>query len=298
MRTLGALAAALVWTACWLILPASWWFNTRILDEDAFTGTMRQALLNDGVQQQITARATSQVIDQTRRFLHTTLPAVSVGTDALLVQAEPVVTGLVGEAVASKPGEQAMLATSRQAHAFFLAWLDQDSLGQPGLRTDLGEGTARFDLDELLTGQHISIGPLQVPLDVLDLPGLDVPVPMPPDWMRIPLTVLRWAWIPALTGIALSTAALLALGPRRLRGLAIASGSTAVLCAGSVVFAQNFPALSGSGSSDAGITIGVLTPLVQPLLTAYAWLTAAMAMVAVLAWLGDRHRLVGNRPPA
>lgn len=104
-----------------------------------------------------------------------------------------------------------MLAVSRQAHGVFLAWLNHDSLGPPGLQADLATGQARLDLDELLVGQHIGIGPLQVPMDGLDLPGLGVPVPLPPDWLRIPLTWLRAAPLPALIGIALAAAAMLTL---------------------------------------------------------------------------------------
>lgn len=144
---------------------------------------MLNVLLTDDVDRRIAARASSQVIEQTRRFVHDAAPAFAAGADALIDQAEPVVTELVGKAVNSQPGEGAMLAVSRQAHGVFLAWLNHDSLGPPGLQADLATGQARLDLDELLVGQHIGIGPLQVPMDGLDLPGLGVPVPLPPDWL-------------------------------------------------------------------------------------------------------------------
>lgn len=298
MKRAGTVCAVLVWIACWLIAPASWWFTTQVLDETAFTATMQRALLTEDLDGQITARATSQVIDQTRRFVHDTLPMVSAGVDALLERAEPAVTELVGSAVSSEPGERAMLGVSRQAHAAFLAWLDEDSLGRPGLQADLGAGEARFDLDELLTGQHIGVGPLQVPLDALDLPGLAVPVPLPPDWMRIPLTLLRSSLIPALVGIALSAAALVALDRPRLRALAVASGTTAVLCGAAIMFARISWRLSGADSVDWPIARALGALLVDPLLATYAWVAAAMAALTVVALLWDRRRLVDARASA
>ena len=70
-----------------------------------------------------------------------------------------------------------MLGVATQAHNAFLAWLDGDSLGQPGLSADLDTGEARIDLDEMLVGEVVQVGPLDIPLDALDLPGLNVPVP-------------------------------------------------------------------------------------------------------------------------
>lgn len=191
-----------------------------------------------------------------------------------------------------------MLAVSRQAHGVFLAWLNHDSLGPPGLQADLASGQARLDLDELLAGQQFGIGPLQVPMAGLDLPGLAVPVPLPPDWLRNPLTWLRAALLPALIGIALAAAAMLTLDRPRLRTLGVASASTAVVCGGAALTGRIFWRTSGAESADWQVTRAMTALLVDPLLTAYAWVGAAMFVVTAIALVRGRHHLVDAQPPA
>lgn len=298
MRALGIVVATLVWITCWLIAPASWWLNERILDEQAFAASMKQVLEIENVDQEITDRATAQVMDDARAFVDRTVPFLSGQTDFLLDRAEPTVSGVVNKAVNSQPGEKAMLAMATQAHNVFLAWLEEDSLGQPGLEADLGEGQARFDLDELLAGQSVGIGPVTVPLDALDLPGLSVPVPLPPDWMRVPLNLLRSALLPALLGIVASAVALVLLDRRRLRALAIAGALTAALCGVTALLVDASWTLSGADSADWTLTRALAELMLQPLLTAYAWVIAGMVGIAVGGLLWDRYRLAVPTSPA
>ncbi|MCU0278605.1 MAG: hypothetical protein MUE31_06915 [Candidatus Nanopelagicales bacterium] len=182
MRVFGLLLATFVWILCWVIAPASWWLNERILDEQAFEATMRQVLEIEEVDAQITDQATAGVIDGARDFVGRTVPFLAPQADVLLDRAQPTVSTLVNKAVNSQPGERAMLEASSQVHNVFLAWLDEDTLGQPGLQADLSEGQATFDLDQMLAGEVVTLGPVEVPLDAIDVPGLSVPVPLPPDW--------------------------------------------------------------------------------------------------------------------
>lgn len=203
MRAVGIVTATLVWIACWLIAPASWWLNERILDEQAFRATMTEILQIENVDAEITDRATAQVMQDARTWVADTVPLFATQADFLLDRAEPTVAGLVNGAVNSQPGERAMLGMATQIHNVFVAWLEQDSLGQPGLQADLGQGEANFDLDELLAGETVSLGPVEVPLDALDLPGLSVPVPLPRtgcgprwSWCATPCCPAFWSWQP------------------------------------------------------------------------------------------------------
>jgi hypothetical protein len=191
-----------------------------------------------------------------------------------------------------------MLGVATQAHNAFLAWLDGDALGQPGLSADLDTGQARIDLDEMLAGEVVSVGPIEIPLDALDLPGLNVPVPLPPDWMRVPLNIVRAAFLPALLGIAASGVTLVLLGRPRLRLLAIASGITAALCAVTALLIRSTWTLSGADSADWTITRAIGELMVKPWITAYVWVIVAMAVIAVGALLWDRYRVVGTGTPA
>ena len=292
MRVLGILLAALVWICGWLIAPASWWLNERILDEQAFAASMQQVLEIEDVDAQITDRATAQVMDDARAFVDRTVPFLSDQAGFLLDRAEPTVSGLVNKAVNSQPGERAMLGVAVEVHNTFLAWLDEDTLGRPGLQADLREGQATFDIDQLLADQTVQVGPLEIPLDALDLPGLQVPVPLPPDWMRLPINLVRGALLPALIGIALAGAALVALDRGRTRALAVVSGMTAVMCGVTILFIRASWTLSGADSADWTITRAIGELMVRPWITAYLWVIAGMLLLAVGGLLWDRRRLV------
>ncbi len=292
MKVLGVIAAMAVWVFCWLIAPASWWLNERVLDEQWFESAMVQVLQIEDVDREITDRATAQVMQDARTFVADNVPFLSTPADALLDRAEPTVSGVVNTAVNSQPGQKVMLGVATQAHNAFLAWLDGDSLGQPGLSADLDTGQAHIDLDEMLAGEVVAVGPVQVPLDALDLPGLNVPVPLPPDWMRAPLNFVRAAFLPALLGIAASAAALIYLGRPRLRLIAVASGLTALLCGATALLIQSTWTLSGADSADWTITRAIGELMVRPLITAYVWVIVAMVLIAVGALLWDRYRVV------
>ncbi|MEI2787041.1 MAG: hypothetical protein V9E82_15255 [Candidatus Nanopelagicales bacterium] len=293
---MGIVTATLVWIACWLIAPASWWLNERILDEQAFRATMTEILQIENVDAEITDRATAQVMQDARTWVADTVPLFATQADFLLDRAEPTVAGLVNGAVNSQPGERAMLGMATQIHNVFVAWLEQDSLGQPGLQADLGQGEANFDLDELLAGETVSLGPVEVPLDALDLPGLSVPVPLPPDWMRTPLVLVRDALLPSVLVMAASAVALVALDRGRTRALAVASGVTAVILAGAALLLKSTWTVSGADSADWTITRAVGELLVAPWITAYVVVGAALAGLCVISLIVDR--LVVSRRPA
>jgi hypothetical protein len=227
-----------------------------------------------------------------------TVPLLSSQADALLDRVEPTVAGLVNKAVNSQPGERAMLGVATQAHNVFLAWLDADALGRPGLQADLDEGRATFDADLLVEGQSVMLGPVTIPLDALDLPGLTVPVPLPPDWMRTPINLLRSALLPAVIGIVLTGLALVALDRGRVRALAAASAITAAGCAVAIVLIRASWTLSGADSADWTITRAIGELMVRPWITAYLWVIAGMLLLAVVGFVADRRRLVGGRPGA
>jgi len=292
----GIVTATLVWIACWLIAPASWWLNERILDEQAFRATMTEILQIENVDAEITDRATAQVMQDARTWVADTVPLFATQADFLLDRAEPTVAGLVNGAVNSQPGERAMLGMATQIHNVFVAWLEQDSLGQPGLQADLGQGEANFDLDELLAGETVSLGPVEVPLDALDLPGLSVPVPLPPDWMRTPLVLVRDALLPSVLVMAASAVALVALDRGRTRALAVASGVTAVILAGAALLLKSTWTVSGADSADWTITRAVGELLVAPWITAYVVVGASLAGLCVISLIVDR--LVVSRRPA
>ena len=296
MRAVGIVTATLVWIACWLIAPASWWLNERILDEQAFRATMTEILQIENVDAEITDRATAQVMQDARTWVADTVPLFATQADFLLDRAEPTVAGLVNGAVNSQPGERAMLGMATQIHNVFVAWLEQDSLGQPGLQADLGQGEANFDLDELLAGETVSLGPVEVPLDALDLPGLSVPVPLPPDWMRTPLVLVRDALLPSILVMAGSAVALVALDRGRTRALAVASGVTAVIVAGAALLLKSTWTVSGADSADWTITRAVSQLLVAPWISAYVVVGAALAGLCVISLIVDR--LVVSRRPA
>ena len=296
MRAVGIVTATLVWIACWLIAPASWWLNEKILDEQAFRATMTEILQIENVDAEITDRATAQVMQDARTWVAETVPLFATQADFLLDRAEPTVAGLVNGAVNSQPGERVMLGMATQIHNVFVAWLEQDSLGQPGLQADLGQGEASFDLDELLAGETVTLGPVEVPLDALDLPGLSVPVPLPPDWMRTPLVLVRDALLPSILVMAGSAVALVALDRGRTRALAVASGVTAVIVAGAALLLKSTWTVSGADSADWTITRAVSQLLVAPWISAYVVVGAALAGLCVISLIVDR--LVVSRRPA
>lgn len=298
MKAVGTVAATAVWVCCWLIAPASRWLNERILDEQWFETAMIKVLQIEDVDREITDRATAQVMQDARTFVAENVPFLSTPADALLERAEPTVSGVVNSAVNSQPGQKMMLGVATQAHNAFLAWLDGDSLGQPGLSADLDTGEARIDLDEMLAGEVVQVGPLDIPLDALDLPGLNVPVPLPPDWMRAPLNFVRAAFLPALVGIAVSAVALVLLDRPRLRLLAVASGLTALVCGVTAALIQSTWTLSGADSADWTITRAIGELMVRPWITAYVWVIVAMIVIAVGAVVWDRYRMVASRPAA
>ena len=298
MRGLAITAAAVVWILSWLLAPASWWLNERALDEQWFAGAMTRVLEIDDVDREITDRATAQVLDSTRDYLSRYVPFLASQTDALLDMAQPTVTAVVGGAVNSQPGQKATLALTVEVHNAFLGWLDHDTLGRPGLEADLASGHARFDLDDLLAGHTVNLGPVEIPLGALDLPGLTVPVPLPPDWLRTPINLTRAAFWPAVIGIAASAAALLVLDRRRPRALGIACAVTALGCGASALLLQSTWAVSGADSADWTLTRFLAEMLIRPLLTAYFWSFMAMTLSAVGTLWWHRRRLVPGRPSA
>lgn len=295
MRVFGIVVATLVWIACWLIAPASWWLNEKILDEQAFRQTMTQVLQIENVDTEITNRATGQVMDDARSWVDSNVPVFSSQADFLLDKAQPTVSSLVNKAVNSQPGEKAMLGMASEVHNVFVAWLEQDTLGRPGWEADLSEGEAHFDVDELLAGQKVSVGPFDVPLDALNLPGLTVPVPLPPAWMRTPLTLLRDAMIPSIVGIAVCAVLLVLLERGRTRALAVAAGVTALVVGGAALFLQSTWSLSGADSADWTVTRAIGQLMVQPWITAYVIVVAVMVGLAVIALVIDRMLVVRRR---
>ncbi|MCU0298661.1 MAG: hypothetical protein MUF33_09110 [Candidatus Nanopelagicales bacterium] len=296
MRVFGLLLATFVWILCWVIAPASWWLNERILDEQAFEATMRQVLEIEEVDAQITDQATAGVIDGARDFVGRTVPFLAPQADVLLDRAQPTVSTLVNKAVNSQPGERAMLEASSQVHNVFLAWLDEDTLGQPGLQADLSEGQATFDLDQMLAGEVVTLGPVEVPLDAIDVPGLSVPVPLPPDWMRVPLNFVRSALVPAILGILAAGAALVLLERGRLRALAIAAGLTALVCGLTAFVVSSTWTLSGADTADWTMARAIGELMVEPWITAYIWVIVTMVVLAGASLVGDR--LVATRARA
>lgn len=295
MRGFGIIVATLAWIACWLIAPASWWLNEKILDEQAFRATMVQVLQIENVDTEITNRATAQVMDDARSWVDSTVPLLSSQADFLLDKAQPTVSSLVNKAVNSQPGEKVMLGMATQVQNVFLAWLEEDTLGQPGLSADLGEGEATFDFDQLMAGEKVSLGPFDVPLDALDLPGVSVPVPLPPDWMRLPLTLVRDALVPSIIGIVISGAALVLFDRGRARSLAIAAGVTALGTGAAALFLQSTWSLSGADSADWTMTRAIGQLMVQPWITAYVLVVAIMVGLAVFSLIVDRIVVVRRR---
>lgn len=288
MKPAGIVGATLVWLACWLIAPASWWLNEKILDEQAFQATMAQVLQIEDVDTEITDRATAQVMDDARNWVSNTVPLFSSQADFLLDRAQPTVSGVVNKAVNSQPGERAMLGMANGVHAVFVGWLNEDSLGQPGLEADLGQGQARFDFDELMAGETVSLGPFDIPLDALNLPGISVPVPLPPDWMRVPLTLVRDALVPSIIGIAVMGVLLVWLERGRTRALAVACGVTALATGVAALLLQSSWSVSGADSADFTITRAIGHLMVQPWITAYVVVVAMMVAGVVVSLIVDR----------
>ena len=286
VRIFGILLAALVWISCWLIAPASWWLNETILDEQAFAASMQEVLQIEDVDTQITNRATAQVMADARAFVDRTVPLFAAQADALLDRAEPTVQGLVNQAVNSQPGERVMLGLAAEVHNTFLAWLDEDTFGRPGLQADLSQGRAVLDVDELLAGQSVNVGPLVIPLDALDLPGLQVPVPLPPDWMRLPVNLLRSAFVPAVVGIVVAGAALLCLrsrpDPRTGRRRGRHRHHVRNRSRGAPVIVD----LTGADSAQWTITRAIGELMVRPWITAYLYVIGAMLLITIggLVW--------------
>ncbi len=295
MRAFGIVVATLAWIAAWLVAPASWWLNEKILDEQAFRATMVQVLQIENVDTEITNRATAQVMDDARAWVADTVPLFSSQADFLLDKAQPTVSSLVNKAVNSQPGEKAMLGMATSVHTVFVAWLNEDTLGQPGLDADLSEGQAHFDFDELMAGESVSLGPFDIPLDALDLPGLSVPVPLPPDWMRLPLTLVRDALIPAIIAIVVCGVGLVLLDRGRTRALTVASGVTALVTGGAALFLQSTWSLSGADSVDWTISRAVGQLMVQPWITAYVLVVAVMVGLAVVSLIVDRIVVLRRR---
>lgn len=294
MRQVGALFAAFVWILCWLIAPASWWLNERILDEQAFSASMQEVLGIHDVDTQVADHVTTEIMQDAHGFVDRTVPALAPQLDALLERAEPTVNSVVVEAVNSQIGQEAMLEVATQTQNAFVAWLDADSLGRPGLQADLDSGTATLDVDQLMAGRTVAIGPIDVPLDALDLPGLSVPVPLPPAWMRAPLNFVRSAFWPAVLGIVLSGAALAWLDRWRLRALGVAAVVTAAVCAITALVIRATWTLSGADSADWTVTRAVGELMVRPWLQAYVVVIATMAAIAVGAWVVERRRVVAQ----
>lgn len=295
MRAFGIVVATLAWIVCWLIAPASWWLNEKILDEQAFRATMTEVLQIQDVDTEITNRATAQVMNDARSWVDTTVPLFSSQADFLLDKAQPTVSSLVNKAVNSQPGEKAMLGMASQVHNVFLAWLEEDTLGQPGLSADLGEGQATFDFDQMMAGEVVSLGPFDIPLDALDLPGISVPVPLPPDWMRVPLTLVRDALVPAIIGIVVCGIGLVLLDRGRTRALGVAAGVTALVTGGAALFLQSTWSLSGADSVDWTITRAIGELMVRPWITAYVLVIVAMVALAVISLIVDRIVVIRRR---
>jgi hypothetical protein len=288
VRAFGIVVATLAWIACWLVAPASWWLNEKILDEQTFRATMLQVLQIENVDTEITTRATAQVMQDARSWVDNTVPVFSSQADFLLDKAQPTVSSVINRAVNSQPGEKAMLGVATSVHTVFVGWLNEDTLGQPGLDADLAEGQAHFDFDELMAGETVSLGPFDIPLDALDLPGISVPVPLPPDWMRVPLTLVRDALIPATIGIVLCAVGLVLLDRGRTRALGVAAGVTALVTGGAALLLQSTWSLSGADSVDWTISRAVGQLMVQPWITAYVVVVAAMVGLAVVSLIVDR----------
>lgn len=290
MRTLGVLLAAVVWVLAWLAAPAAWWLDSKILDEQAFADSMEQVLQIQDVDTEISNRTTAEVMNSARTFVEDRAPFLSGQADFVLTRAEPVVSSLVNKAVNSQPGQKAMLSVATQMHNVFLAWLDSDTLGRPGLQADLESGQATLDVDQMLQGQRVTVGPVSVPLDALDVPGINVPVPLPPDWMRVPLNLVRGALIPSLIAAAAAGVALVWLDRWRMRTLAIVAVVTAAVCGAAALFIRATWTLSGAGEADWTITRAIGELMVTPWVTAYGWVVAAMALIAVIGFGTDSVR--------
>ena len=292
MRKAAAVAAGLVWLLCWVIAPASWWVNEKLLNEQAFQASMSKALGIEDVDTQIADRVTNHVMDSAREFVDTSAPAIAPQADALLETVQPTVSSIVLKAVNSQPGQKALLEVATQTHNAFVAWLDSDTLGRPGLEADLDEGRATLDVDQMLAGQSFTVGPVSIPLDALNVPGVSVPVPLPPAWMRLPLNLVRSAFWPAVVGIVASGVLLAWLDTWRLRALGIAAAATAVLCGATALLIRTTWTLSGADGADWTLTRAIGELMVQPWLTAYMIVVVAMVVVALTAWLVERRRPV------
>lgn len=295
MRKAVAVMAAVVWVLCWVVAPASWWLNERILNEQAFTQSMEEVLGLHDVDTQIANRISASIMDNTRGFVDRTVPFLSPEIDVLLDRAQPTVDSVVAKAVNSQPGQRAMLEMSTQTHNAFVAWLHGESLGQPGLQADLDSGRATLDVDQLLSGRTVSLGPVTVPLDALDLPGISVPVPLPPDWMRVPLNLVRSAFWPAVIGIVISAGVLAWSDRWRLRAVGIAAAVTAAVCAITALVIRSSWTLSGADSADWTLTRAIGELMIRPWLTAYVWVIGSMILVAAAALLVDRRRVLALR---
>lgn len=290
MKSLGILLASVVWVLSWLAAPAAWWLDSKILDEQAFAESMAQVLQIQDVDTEISNRTTAEVMISARTFVEQRAPMFSGQADFVLTRAEPVVSSLVTKAVNSQPGQKAMLSVATQMHNVFLAWLESDTLGRPGLQADLQTGQATLDVDQMLQGQRVTVGPVSVPLDALDIPGISVPVPLPPDWMRLPLNVVRGALIPSLIAAAAAGLALVWLDRWRLRTLAVVAMVTAAICGSAALFIRGTWTLSGAGDADWTITRAIGELMVTPWVTAYVWVVVAMAVLATVGFVTDSVR--------
>ena len=123
MKVLGVIAAMAVWVFCWLIAPASWWLNERVLDEQWFESAMVQVLQIEDVDREITDRATAQVMQDARTFVADNVPFLSTPADALLDRAEPTVSGVVNTAfmMGGALGLAVLVAVSDSRFAALLA---------------------------------------------------------------------------------------------------------------------------------------------------------------------------------
>lgn len=284
------MAVGALWLLCWVVAPASWWVNERLLNEQAFADSMTKVLGIEATSTEISGRVTDDVMAKARGFVDTAAPVLAPQADALLDAAEPTVSSLVYRAVTSQPGKRAMLEVATQSHNAFVAWLDADSLGQPGLSADLESGRATLDVDQMLAGETATVGPVTVPLDALDLPAVSVPVPLPPSWMRLPLNLARSAFWPAVAGIVVSGVLLAWLDRWRLRALGIAAVITAAACGATALVIRATWTLSGADSADWTITRAIGELMVGPWLSAYVIVILLMTALAVIALLVERRR--------
>lgn len=296
MRSAVLGVAGVVWTLAWLIVPTSWWVQARVLDADAFQATVERALQVEDVDTDITNRITAEAVEATKQFVAKTFPQFSGQATAMLDLAGPTIAALVNSGVNSPTGERVLVSMAGGMHDVFVAWVDEQPVGRPGLQADFEDGRVELDVDELMAGENFSVGPLNVAFDRMDLPVLSVPIMLPPEWMRAPVQAVRDALVPALLAAALSATLLVGLGRGSLRAITAASVSAAAACGVAVgVIAVSWRA---SAASDWTITRELVALLVRPWVVAYLWVIVALLLVAAAGWALDRRRMVGQPEPA